>query len=389
MSEPENKGALSGISDEDLARLKAEMLLEMNKKPSSPSEPKPKKKPKIASSKPEEGEKPKKKKSKARVIIEWVGLIFVGGLFLFVLSGQIESMINKQKYYGQPIRFGWGSFVVQTDSMEPDYPVDSAIVTYREEPESIYARFIAGDTIDITFIDGYQQDNEYAYPTDEEKTTFVTKTSPTGIPMTHRLRAIHVNESAEVGKGRYYFFVSGINTQGNLSRQGQYQVFPDYFILGVVRFNSPVLGGFYRFIASPWGLFGLLLVPAVYLVVVSVIDIFKAIKEPEEEPAGGPSLSDADKERLKQQMLAEMMRQKALERRQGTPAPAAKPIEEKPEPAAEEPKPQESAAEEAKPEEPAPAPAKPSPLGGLSEEDIARLKAEMLLEMRKKKGNGK
>ena len=48
MSEPENKGALSGISDEDLARLKAQMLLEMNKKPSSPSEPKPKKKPKPA-----------------------------------------------------------------------------------------------------------------------------------------------------------------------------------------------------------------------------------------------------------------------------------------------------------------------------------------------------
>ena len=381
MSEPENKGALSGISDEDLARLKAQMLLEMNKKPSSPSEPKPKKKPKPAEP-VQEGEKPKKKKSKARVIVEWVGLILVGGLFLFVLSGQVESMINKDKYYGQPIRFGWGSFVVQTDSMEPDYPVDSAIVTYREEPESIYARFIAGETIDITFIDGYQQDTDYAYPTEEERTTFVTKTSPTGVPMTHRLRAIHVNENAAVGKGRYYFFVSGINDQGNLSKKGQYQVFPDYFILGVVRLNSPVLGGFFRFIASPWGLFGLLLVPAVYLVVVSVIDIFKAIKDPEEEPAGGPALSDADKERLKQQMLAEMMRQKSLQRQLETPAPAPKP--EEPAPAEEKP------VEEAKPQEPAPAPAKkPSSLSGLSEEDIARLKAEMLLEMRKKKGNGK
>ena len=89
--------------------------------------------------------------------------------------------------------------------------------------------------------------------------------------------------------------------------------------------NSPLLGGTFRFITSPWGLLVFLLIPAFYLVITSVIDIFKAIKDPEEEgetsngasansSSSGDSplagLSDEDRERLKKEMLDELMNKK-------------------------------------------------------------------------------
>ena len=65
--------------------------------------------------------KGKKKKSKARVIIEWILTGLFGVLFVTVLVGQIDGMIHANDHYGQQIRLGFGSFVVLTDSMEPEY----------------------------------------------------------------------------------------------------------------------------------------------------------------------------------------------------------------------------------------------------------------------------
>ena len=91
-------------------------------------------------------------------------------------------------------------------------------------------------------------------------------------------------------------------------------------ILGRVTINSIFLGGVFSFVGSPLGLLVLLLIPAFYLVVSSVIDIFKAYKEPEPatEGAGGQpnnnngpvALSEADKKRLKEQLLEEMISKK-------------------------------------------------------------------------------
>ena len=65
----------------------------------------------------------------------------------------------------------------------------------------------------------------------------------------------------------------------------------------------------------------LLLIPAFYLVITSVIDIFKAYKDPEETAAeginasgsnnnGSINLSEADRKRLKEQLLEEMLSKK-------------------------------------------------------------------------------
>ena len=270
----------------------------------------------------EENKKVKKPKSKVRKIVEWVltGIFFIAfGLFA---AGQIDGMVHKSENYGQTISFGFGSFVILTDSMEPDYMTDSAIITYREDLTKVYERYqesLKDDsiTIDITFMDVFFG----AYkPTDHPD--LKEQTTCTNSVMTHRVREIHVDESLEYGQGRYTFIVSGINTSEHQSQAGQYQAFTEKQYLGIVQANSKVLGGFYRFISSPWGLLVFLLIPAFYLVITSVLDIFAAMKDKDEGDGGGndntPSsldeLSDEDRERLKKELLEQMLSKKGEEK---------------------------------------------------------------------------
>ena len=274
----------------------------------------------------DDNKKVKKPKSKVRKIIEWVltGIFFIAfGIFA---AGQIDGMIHKSENYGQTISFGFGSFVILTDSMEPEYMIDSAIITYREDLNSVYARYQeslkdSNITIDMTFMDVY---TTYFKPTDHPELN--DQTNPTGAVMTHRLREIHVDESKAYGDGRYTFVVSGINTSEHQSQAGQYQVFTEKQYLGVVQANSKVLGGFYRFISSPWGLLVFLLIPAFYLVITSVLDIFSAMKDDDNEEDSGDNgsnntlsslddLSKEDRERLKKEMLEEMLSKKGGEQK--------------------------------------------------------------------------
>lgn len=268
-------------------------------------------------------EEVKKSKSKVRKIIGWVltGIFFA--FFAVFAAGQIDGMIHKSENYGQTISFGFGSFVILTDSMVPDYPVDSAIITHKDSLESVYDRYQKSLTdssikIDMTFFDAYDVDvKPINHPELNQQTNHNLLTYSV---MTHRLREIQVDESKTVGNGRYTFIVSGINTSEHQSQAGQYQAFTEKQYLGVVQANSKVLGGFYRFISSPWGLLVFLLVPAFYLVITSVLDIFSAMKDKEEDDEGGdgggntPSsldeLSDEDRERLKKELLDEMLNKK-------------------------------------------------------------------------------
>ena len=272
-------------------------------------------------------EKVKKPKSKTRKIIEWVLTCIFLALFAVIGIAQIDGLINKKNHYGQQIRFGFGTFIVQTDSMEPEYKVKTALITFLEDPEKIYKRYEAGKTIDVTFFDAYASENAYTIPEDHPNLT--KRTVATKYPMTHRLQEIHINENAKKGEGRYVFITAGINTRSkNMGWQegnpditiDQYQAFTEKELLGVVSVNSPFLGGVFGFVSSIWGLLILLLIPSFYLIITSVIDIFKAYKEPEEVPAEGVkndspnkgelALSEEDKKRLKEELLKEMLEKK-------------------------------------------------------------------------------
>ena len=277
----------------------------------------------------EKAKRVKKPKSKARKIIEWVLTGIFLAFFGVVMVGQIDGMIHKDDHYGQQIRLGFATFVVQTESMEPIIKKDSAIVTYLETPESIVERFNKGETIDLTFMD---ISFDKVVPEKEENQTLTFQTNfsgaPTNIPMTHRLREVQEVPGVAVGQGHYIFICAGINdsvaaatdADGNIC---QYQAITEKELLGRVVANSNFLGGVFKFIGSPFGLLVLLLLPAFYLVITSVLDIFKAYKDPDEEVAtvgangeqvsgtpGQKELSEEDKKRLKEELLKEMMNKK-------------------------------------------------------------------------------
>ena len=256
--------------------------------------------------------KPKKKKSKARKIFEWVFIGIFGAFALFVIAGNIQGEIKKSQNYGQSIRFGIGSFIVLTDSMEPDIGKDSAIITYQTDVGEVYNNFLKGQTIDITFAN-VGMTFPFTPDTEEFKPENGGQAVVTNRIMTHRLIEMHCYEGMPYGQGKYVFVTSGINHEGEASKIGQYQFFTEKEYLGVVKVSNQFLGKVFNFIVSAWGLIIILLVPAAYLIIVSCIDIFKAMKESEDEqkgiyPAEGKlaTVSEKDRERLKKELLEEM-----------------------------------------------------------------------------------
>ena len=277
----------------------------------------------------EEKKKVKRPKSTARKVIEWVLTGIFAALFVVLGCAQIDGMVHKKDHYNQLIRFGFSNYVVETDSMEPDYKVKSANIAYLEDADSIYKRFQKGETINATFWDVYTVENEYTKPLNHPELTKRTDPASPGFnaPMTHQVKEIHVNPLLKKGQGRYTFITAGINRRSVYMgwKEGdpdltinQYQVFTEKELLGVVIINSNFLGAVFNFVGSPFGLLALLLVPALYLIITSVIDIFKAYKEPEEAPAEGTvnpnkgnlDLSEEDKKRLKEELLEEMLNKK-------------------------------------------------------------------------------
>ena len=94
--------------------------------------------------------KKKKQKSKARNIFEWVFTGIFGVAFAIVGIGQIVGMANAKKHYGQQIRFGYGTFYVLTESMEPVYKKKAAIITYLEDADKVYEKFMANKAYNDT-----------------------------------------------------------------------------------------------------------------------------------------------------------------------------------------------------------------------------------------------
>ena len=251
--------------------------------------------------------KQKRPKSKARKIIEWV----LTGLFVLIFGGvavmNIVSFTTKDKNNGVPNFFGNQILIVLTDSMEPVYKVDEALFVRKIDASKLKV----GD--DITFI----------YPVKGIDT-----------PVTHRIFDIKAPyESPETQDGHYLFTAHGVNTNSKQCGGSCYiddetgeniQYFNETKVLGKVVGHSMFVGLVFNFMTTPWGLLVLLLIPALYLIISSVIDIVRAAKldekaevvatqdgasstEPEDKLA---RLSEEDKKRLKEELLNEMIEEK-------------------------------------------------------------------------------
>ena len=301
--------------------------------------------------------KKKKKKSKVQSIIEWVATGIFGVLFVIVGIGQIDGMIHKKEHYNQEIRLGFGSFIVKTDSMK-EYPKKSAIITYLEKADTVYERwskyYQKNAEIKASLDEQNLEDEEYKsqyekltkknhvditfWGTSTYQFFIPNDTCPdltypaypkTAVPVTHRIRYIYrvedINDpevKSRFGENKYVFIAAGTNTGGELALESQFQAFTEKELLGTVKHGSMVLGWGFNIITSPIGLLIFLLIPALYLIITSTLDIFKALKKSEEQPqtegvnkdtnklSSLDNLSEADRKRLKEEMLEEMMKGK-------------------------------------------------------------------------------
>ena len=352
---------------------------------------------------PEETPKKKKEKSKLRSTIEWIFTILFGILFVAFGAAQIDGMIHKKEHNDEMVRFGTSAFSVLTDSMEPLYPVNTAIIDYLDSEETIVERFNASKSdlymLDDSkpFFDGHEwkeytstispeAGNKYIYYSNsvshwnnphivcysltnstiwpglemekieeniyriEVDTGFdrVIFTSgdyidisfkhnakyksivvadgrklsnpvfKTEIDLTYEVMTHRLNEIVNVD-GVNYFITAGINPESaKFGGKDQFQICTYQKIIGVVKVNSPFVGAIFKVISSGWGLLIFLLIPALYLAISSVVDILKTLKEHEEgeeetSKSNTPkvdslsNLSDEDRERLKKEMLEEML----------------------------------------------------------------------------------
>ncbi len=247
--------------------------------------------------------KNKKPKSKARKIIEWILTGLFAVIFVFFGVMTIIGQVTKKDNFNVPRYGDYQVLEVLTDSMSPKYKVKSAVFVKKIK----YEKFEVGD--DITFM-------------------WRINSSVGEMPMTHQLLEIQTPE--ETGTGHYRFVAHGINKnskQCNGDCTGQTQVFDETKVLGKVVGHSIVIGAVFNFMTKPIGLLLLLLIPALYLIATSVIDIVMAVKDDEDDKVvveGATSevkeddplkgLSKEDIARLKEEMLNEMIEEKQKEK---------------------------------------------------------------------------
>ena len=247
--------------------------------------------------------KNKKPKSKARKIIEWILTGLFAVIFVFFGVMTIVGQVTKKDNFNVPRYGDYQVLEVLTDSMSPKYKVKSAVFVKKIK----YEKFEVGD--DITFM-------------------WRINSSVGEMPMTHQLLEIQTPE--ETGTGHYRFVAHGINKnskQCNGDCTGQTQVFDETKVLGKVVGHSVVIGAVFNFMTKPIGLLLLLLIPALYLIATSVIDIVMAVKDDEDDKVvieGATSeikeddplkgLSKEDIARLKEEMLNEMIEEKQKEK---------------------------------------------------------------------------
>ena len=248
--------------------------------------------------------KQKKEKSQARKIIEWVGTGVLTLLVAVIVFFNVVGMVTRKDNYDVPNYFGIQTLVVLTDSMVPSeegdkgYEVGSTVIVQKVDPSTIKV----GDDL-----------------------TFMWNVNGRLTPMTHRCSDIQTATDAS-GNITYTFTCHGINKKSEFCKIGdvygdctdQLQVFNQDVLLGKVIGKSAFLGFFYNFVSSWWGLLIMLLIPALYLIITSVIDIVKApdedkkvlVEGKEEKKDKNSSFDDEERARLKQEMLNQMIEEK-------------------------------------------------------------------------------
>ena len=243
--------------------------------------------------------KEKKPKSKLRKTLEWVFTGLFAALLVFFAGVNIYGQVSARDNFNVPSYFGYSILVVQTDSMEPEYKVNSTVIVQKVDFSEIKI---------------------------DDDLTFFWTGDGLNYPMTHRVSEIKTPE--ESGDGHYYFTTHGINKESSQCAgdcTGQTQYFADNYVIGKVVGNSVFLGGVFNFLTQWYGLLILLLIPCGYLIITSIMDISRAIKTDDEgevvveqsaenNDSVLTNISEEDRKRLKEELLNQMLEEKGLKK---------------------------------------------------------------------------
>ena len=230
--------------------------------------------------------KGKVKKPLYKKIIDWfIGIIIVFLCAIVGIFAVATFTTNKNETYGLTFAFDHSFLIVLTDSMEPEYKVDSCIIIKKVNQEDVKI----GD--DLTF---YYE--------------------PYQMVVTHRVVDIIIDESSPY----YTFKLHGINTNSEQCKNAngyedctdQYQIITSDKVLGKVVANNYALNVIIH--VDKLLLIILLLIPGSYLIFTSARSLIKALKDDDEVKTSNSELSldglkAEDIERLKKDLLNEML----------------------------------------------------------------------------------
>lgn len=266
--------------------------------------------------------KQKKPLTKGKKAVKIVGNILTGVFFCFIafccfllISGKVSASKTNRDSAPTPIGNRYLPIIVVSDSMEPDYQVNTAIFVKKESGDSIKEKWEKGYTVDLTFYDGCTKkvndlDDTTREFLDSKGKNYCTPNMET--TMTHRLIYVQENSDVEYGEGKYFFIVEGINRNNQLTGgEHQYQILTENELYGECIGCSNFIGATFKFATSALGLIILLLIPSLYMIISSLVELFKKETEVEEttnDPLSG--ISKKNKERLKEELLNELINSK-------------------------------------------------------------------------------
>ena len=248
-----------------------------------------------------------KKASKIRKVLSHIFTAVIGFLFVALLGIEIISMVTKGGNYGVPNVFGYQMMHILTDSMVPVYPVDSAIIVTKFDVDTVRGKGvckltnIANDDYVTSNVDedNYVDPNSYLQLGDDISFYWNKDGVPAPYIITHRVLEMHFKDDGSLS----HLVCNGINKgENNNTGKAQTPVTPE-LILGKVTYCSKVLGWAVVILQSPLTLILLIIIPCGYVAITSIIDIVNVAKEGKEEK----TLS------LEEQMRLELIKEGVIE----------------------------------------------------------------------------
>ncbi len=231
---------------------------------------------------------------KAKKIINIAVNVVCGIILIFVLILAISMIQSKRKNYGNYTEiFGKAYLAVQSNSMSED----------AETGEVGSDNFSKGDLITVTII---KDDSAKKSLKVGDVITFRTTEIVAGkwVLNTHRIQSIQTDD-----KGKVIYVTHGDNNPENMV-----ETVESNLVIGKLAGIKPGGGKIVTFMGSSAGFFVFVVLPTFIIVAYAAINLVVVImrEKKAQAAAGGDKISEDERERIRQELLAEMQAQNSV-----------------------------------------------------------------------------